>query len=105
MFNVKNRAEFRFEFGANFFDALVHHLVSRVLHPELSVASLSQILQIFFSFYSCHRSLEIWVTKFCIQESQAFKRPRHVVVYLLLTFQRVAHVGTFGSVASALQIV
>ena len=50
-------------------------------------------------------NLEIWVTKFCIQESQAFKRPRHVVVYLLLTFQRVAHVGTFGSVASALQIV
>ena len=83
----------------------MHHLVSRVLHPELSVASLSQILQILFSLYSCHRSLKIWVTKFRVQESQAFKRPRHVVVYLLLTFQRVAHMGTFSSVASALQIV
>ena len=53
--NVINRAEFRFEFGADFLDALMHHPYARILHLELAVASVDQVLQILLAFYPTHR--------------------------------------------------
>ena len=49
--------------------------------------------------------LEIRVSQFCVQESQAGHRPRHVDLDLLLAFQRIADVCPQSYIVTVGQIV